>query len=360
MHTLIWVSRLAAAEKINETLRRRGCNLMSDGRPIIGLSCIEVADLVLNIEPKALIIPAHAWTPWFSVYGGMSGFDSLDEAFGKFAKNIYAVETGLSSNPAMNWRIKELDRRTILSFSDAHSGPKLGREATVFKGKKEEGRRKREEEAQQFTYDDIYGAIAEASLGKNDGNLEIGYTVEFYPEEGKYHYSGHRNCGVSFGPEETITNKGVCPVCGRSLTQGVMQRVEELACRTEKDLQISDLNSDLRMIGSKTFPQRSPFAMLVPLLEIIAEAIGSPVSSPKTMLVYENLVGSLGGEFWVLLNASLDEIGKIGGERVAEGVGKVRKGEIEIKPGYDGVFGKVKIWREEEKVSDKKEQLALF
>ena len=362
VHTLIWVPRLAAAEKINEALRRRGCNLMSDGRPIIGLSCIEVADLVLNIEPKALIVAAHAWTPWFSVYGGMSGFDSLDEAFGKFSKNVYAVETGLSSNPAMNWRIKELDNRTILSFSDAHSGPKLGREATVFRRTKAEGRRPKE-----ISYDDVYGAIAEQSLGKNEGNLEIGYTVEFYPEEGKYHYSGHRNCGVSFGPKETVINKGICPVCGRSLIQGVMQRVEELAGRPESDLQISDiryqisdLNSDLRMIGSKAFPNRPPFAMLVPLLEIISEAIGSPVSSPKTILIYDRLVQELEGEFAVLLKSSIGEIARIGGERVAEGVDKVRKGEIEIKPGYDGVFGKVKIWKEEALEKDNKEQLTLF
>ena len=366
VHTLIWVPRLAAAEKINEALRRRGCNLMSDGRPIIGLSCIEVADLVLNIESKALIIPAHCWTPWYSVFGGMSGFDSLDEAFGKFSKNVYAVETGLSSNPAMNWRIKELDNRAILSFSDAHSGPKLGRETTVFQTRNNE-QKTMSNDKQILTYDDIYGAIAEQSLGKNEGNLEIGYTVEFYPEEGKYHYSGHRNCGVSFGPKETVINKGICPVCGRSLIQGVMQRVEELASRPESDLQISDiryqisdLNSDLRMIGSKAFPNRPPFAMLVPLLEIISEAIGSPVSSPKTILIYDRLVQELEGEFAVLLKSSIGEIARIGGERVAEGVDKVRKGEIEIKPGYDGVFGKVKIWKEEALEKDNKEQLTLF
>ncbi len=361
VHTLVWVPSLAAAEKINQALRRRGCNLMADGRPIIGLSCIEVADLVLNIEPKALIIPAHAWTPWFSVFGGMSGFDSLEEAFGKFAKNVYAVETGLSSNPAMNWRIKELDNRSILSFSDAHSGPKLGREATVF-------------ELNKLSYNEIREAIIgkwEVGSGKLDNEMRfaphISYTIEFYPEEGKYHYSGHRNCGVSFGPEETAKNKGICPVCGRSLTQGVMQRVEELASRSENDLQISNfkfqisnINSDIRMTRSKVFPKRPPFAMLVPLLEIIAESIGSPVSSPKVLLVYQNLITAFGGEFAVLLSTSIDEIKRIGGERVAEGISKVRLGEIEINPGYDGVFGKVKIWKEEVSAKDDEEQLTLF
>ncbi len=186
IHTLIWVSKIETADKINKELIRAGCNLIADGRPIIGLSSIQVAELVFSIDPTALIIPAHAWTPWFSLYGSESGFDSIDECFGKFAKDIYAIETGLSSDPAMNWRIKELDSRNVVSFSDAHSGPKVGREATVF-------------ELEELSYKAIREAITVQGKGAN----KITYTVEFYPEEGKYHYTGHRNCNVKQTPVET-------------------------------------------------------------------------------------------------------------------------------------------------------------
>lgn len=336
VHTLIWVPTIASAEKINKEMTKRGCNLLSDGRPIIGLTSIQVAELVLSLEPKALIIPAHAWTPHFSVYGSASGFDSLDEAFGPYAKNIYAVETGLSSNPAMNWRIKELDNRAILSFSDAHSGPKLGREATVF-------------DIQKLSYDEIYQAIR---TQKN-----IAYTIEFYPEEGKYHYTGHRACHIRLEPGETKVKGTTCPVCGKPLTQGVMQRVEELAGRSEADLALETKDGK---IYSRTFPNRPPFVMLVPLQEIISEAIGSPVGSPKTTMLYDRLVAELAGEFAVLLTAAIPDIGRVGGERLAEAVDKVRRGDIVIEPGYDGVFGEVKIWGEGMARDMSKEQLVMF
>ncbi|MBI5356756.1 DNA helicase UvrD [Candidatus Collierbacteria bacterium] len=356
VHVLIWVPSISSAEKIIEAMNRRGCKLGSDGRPIIGMTLIQISELVLSIEPKALLIPAHAWTPWFSVYGSLGGFDTIEEAFGPFSKNIYAVETGLSSNPSMNWRIKELDNRAILSFSDAHSGPKIGREATVFQTRNNE----QKTENNEITYDDVYGAIAEASLGKNDGNLEIGYTLEFYPEEGKYHYTGHRACGVKYNPQETIQKGIVCPVCHRNLTQGVMQRVEELAGRTEDSLRLSVNN---QMISSKTFPNKPPFAMLVPLQEIIAEAIGSPVQSTKTQSLYLSLVEKLGGEFEVLLRTKYSEIAGLSNGKIAEGIMKVRSGDIVIDPGFDGVFGVVKIWKEEGKdpmAEASKEQLSLF
>ena len=250
IHILVWVPTLVAAEKINHEMTKRGCNLMSDGRPIIGLSAIQIAELVLSIEPKALIIPAHAWTPWFSLYGSMSGFDSIDEAFGPYAKNIYAVETGLSSNPSMNWRIKELDGRSIVSFSDAHSGPKIGREATVF-------------ELPQLNYENICQAISQntqnirkpenqtirnsevpihrqTELSESSGP-HIAYTIEFYPEEGKYHWSGHRACNIRRSPDDTKKNGEMCPVCGKPMTQGVEQRVGELASRSEAELQVSSI-----------------------------------------------------------------------------------------------------------------------
>ena len=341
VHTLIWVPTLDSARKINAEFTKRGCNLMSDGRPIIGLSSIHVAELVLSIEPRALIICAHAWTPWFSVYGSLGGFDSLDEAFGSFAKNIYAVETGLSSNPAMNWRIKELDNRTILSFSDAHSGPKLGREATVF-------------DLPELSYDAIYQAIKT--------NSHIAYTLEFYPEEGKYHYTGHRTCGIRWSPQETKQKGKTCPVCGKPLTIGVMHRVEDLAGRSEEDLELETvfLNGLLaKATRSKAFPNRPAFVMLVPLQEIIAEAIGSPVASPKVQTPYFRLTDQLRGEFSVLLSSQLGDLANIAGQRVAQGIDRVRRGNITIDPGYDGVFGTVKIWDEGE---DRlvKEQLSLL
>ncbi|MBI4065377.1 hypothetical protein HY409_03340 [Candidatus Gottesmanbacteria bacterium] len=418
VHTLIWVPSLESARKISQEMTKRGCNLMSDGRPIVGLSCIHIAELVLSIEPKALIIPAHAWTSWFSVYGSLGGFDSLEEAFGPFAKHIYAVETGLSSNPAMNWRIKELDHRSIVSFSDAHSGPKLGREATVF-------------EVEELNYNCIYQAIKEGSLGEtffgdarqrknvtsknsssslnetpppmenqnlgNDQgrgfsapqnahssrlstqshnsqrtthNSHIAYTIEFYPEEGKYHWSGHRSCGIRWGPDESKTKGTTCPVCGKPLTQGVEQRVGELAGRSEEELklsvvsrQLSDNGAVVQMTQSKAFPSRPPFVMLVPLQEIIAECIGSPVASPKVQTSYHHLTDELGGEFKVLLEASLPEITRVAGKRIAAGVDKVRRGDLVIDPGYDGVFGVVRLWKEDEEkplLDASKEQLSMF
>lgn len=285
----------------------------------------------------------NCWTPWFSVYGSLGGFDSLEEAFGKFAKHIYAVETGLSSNPAMNWRIKELDNRAILSFSDAHSGPKLGREATVF-------------DLNEFSYDAIYSALTHQLINAS----RISYTIEFYPEEGKYHWSGHRACGIRWGPKETAKNGSSCPVCGKPLTQGVEQRVSELAGRSEESLKLS---RDGMMTKSLAFPNRPPFVMLVPLQEIISECIGSPVASPKVQGPYSALTDALGGEFNVLLHSSIDEITKSAGERVAQGIDKVRRGDLVIDPGYDGVFGVVRLWREGEDkplLDGSREQLSIF
>ena len=349
VHTLIWVPSLDAAAKISREMTKRGCNLLSDGRPIIGLTCIQIAELVFSIEPKALIIPAHAWTPWFSTFGSMSGFDSIKDAFGPYADQIYAVETGLSSNPSMNWRIKELDNRSIVSFSDAHSGVKLGREATVF-------------ELEDISYQSIYDAIcAPRSLSS------IAYTIEFYPEEGKYHYSGHRACGIRYSPEESKEKGTMCPVCGKTLIQGVEQRVGELAGRTTDSLKLSVVSHQLsvdkstRVIGSKKFPKRPPFVMMVPLMEIISEVIGSPVTSPKVERVYTKLLHDVGSEFHILLHASLSDIEKSAGSMIATGVDRVRKGDIFIDPGFDGVFGVVKIWKKNEEglVSRAREQLSL-
>jgi PHP family Zn ribbon phosphoesterase len=352
VHTLIWVPSIASARKISQEMTKRGCNLLSDGRPIIPLSTIHVAELVFSVEPKALVFPAHVWTPWFSTYGSMSGFQSIEEAYGEFAKHVYAVETGLSSNPAMNWQIKELDSRSIVSFSDAHSGPKMGREATVF-------------DLTELSYDTVYRAI---SGGFRDD--KIAYTIEFYPEEGKYHFSGHRSCNIRWGPADTKKNGTTCPVCGKGLTQGVVQRVEELSGRSEGDLRLTVTQSPLiekgpniAMTKSNAFPDRPPFTMLVPLQEIISECIGSPVVGRKTQTQYQVLTEHFGSEFAVLLHSSKENIAAVAGEKIAMGIEKVRTGDIVVDPGYDGVFGVVKIWQDGEAeglVDKSKEQLGLF
>lgn len=348
IHILVWVPSVASAEKINSLLLKRGANLSSDGRPIIGLTSQELTDIVLTAEPNALIIPAHAWTPHFSVFGSESGFDSLEECFGPYTKYIYAIETGLSSDPAMNWRIKELDTRSIVSFSDAHSGAKLGREATVF-------------EISDLNYLSIYKAIT--SNQQLVTSNQIAYTVEFYPEEGKYHYTGHRACNIKHSPAETKKFGTTCPTCGKKLTIGVMHRVENIAGRSHEDLRVAKRSlpeTQVSGIYSTALAYRPPYVMLVPLHEILAEALGSTPASQKVAAAYTKLTDHFAGEFNVLLCASITDIQKIAGERVGEGIGKVRAGEITIDPGFDGLFGKVKIWGEKEKLQNTKEQLGLF
>jgi uncharacterized protein (TIGR00375 family) len=362
VHTLVFAPDFEVAEKINRELLKRGCNLSSDGRPIIGLSLVELSELVFSVSKRCMIIPAHVWTPWFSMYGSKSGFDSIEECFGEYKDRIYAVETGLSSDPAMNWRIGELERRAIISFSDAHSGAKLGREATVFQFKKQETRSKK----QKFNYNDVYWAIAERFLGRNEGNLKISYTIEFYPEEGKYHFTGHRKCGVVQSPEDTKKQGATCHVCGRPLTVGVMHRVEELASKpstnkqTDKPIEPIQKKSKTGVVGyyhpvDKTRP---PYVMLVPLLEVLSEVYNVGVSTNKVANEYKNLIGNLESEFAVLLKIPLEKLRSVGGERLAEAVKKVREGKISICPGYDGVFGEVKIWGGESE--GKREQMSLF
>lgn len=352
IHTLIWAPDFATVDKINAELVKRGCNLMSDGRPIIGLTSIQLAEVVFAISDKCLVIPAHVWTPWFSLYGSMSGFDTINDAFGSYADSIYAIETGLSSDPAMNWRIKELDNRSILSFSDAHSGPKLGREATVF-------------DLEEVSFKAISDAVKKPKDGNQTKN-KVDYTIEFHPEEGKYHFTGHRACNVRQTPVETKKLGTICPTCGRPLTVGVMHRVEELAGRSEEELKLNKkeiTGTKVTGVYSETYPNRPPYTMLVPLQEILSESLGLPVGSVKVQTEYERLCDYFKGEFELLLNAGLNEISKAAGERTAEGIDKVRRSDIVVDPGYDGVFGVVKIWNngEEKKlVDEEKKQMSLF
>jgi uncharacterized protein (TIGR00375 family) len=307
IHCLLFFPEIKSVEEFNSELGKSS-NLSADGRPIIGLSAKELLELSLSINEKAILIPAHAWTPWFSLYGSNSGFDSIDECFGDLSKYIYAVETGLSSDPAMNWRTKDLDNRSIVSFSDAHSTPKMGRELTI------------------FDTDLSYAGILKA-LKKE----KISMTVEFFPEEGKYHFTGHRSCGIRHSPRETAKLGIMCPKCAKRLTVGVMHRVDQLA-------------EGSRPEGYKP-GGRPPYKMMVPLQEIVAEVLGSSVSSEKVRGEYMSLVKELGSEMSVLLKAKLPDIEKVASSRrMAEAVDKVRRGDIKVDPGFDGVYGTVKIW----------------
>ncbi len=358
VHTLVFSPSFSVAENINTELVKRGCNLSSDGRPIVGLSAQAIAEIALSMSDRCLVIPAHAWTPWFSLYGSKSGFDSVEECFGEYAKYVYAVETGLSSDPAMNWRIDDLSSRAIVSFSDAHSGAKLGREATVFQVKNEPTNDQLS--MINFSYNDIYWAIAERFLGKNEGSLKISHTIEFHPEEGKYHYTGHRKCQVIQSPEETRRKGTTCHVCGRSLTVGVMSRVEELARSTVEPLKKVGKHGVVSYIhpNDKTRPG---YVMLVPLLEILSEVYQVGVGSKKVKGAYDHLIAQLSSEFHVLLQADLGDISRVGGERLAEAIEKNRTDTISIQPGYDGVFGTVKMWPSLAQATEARdEQISLF
>lgn len=339
VHNLVFMPDFASAEVFQKALLSRKATLGSDGRPIVGTSSKDLLSLALQANEKAIFVPSHIWTPWFGVFGSESGYDSLEECFEDLTEYIYGIETGLSSDPAMNWRISELDNRSIISFSDAHSLPNLGREATVVGDGIDEG------------YDGLFGAIKDQ---------KISGTIEFYPEQGKYHYTGHRNCNVKYAPEDTKQKGTICPVCKRGLTVGVMERVEAIAGRSTDDLKLKTENS---VITTEEFPNRPGYRMLVPLHQIIAEVVGTAPTSQKVLNEYKKLTTILGGEIKVLTKVSIDDISKIAGLKVAEGVEKVRKGELVIDPGYDGVYGVVKIWGNEEdqkEVVKEQPQLGLF
>ena len=336
IHNLIFVPSFETAEKFTKALVTRGCNLNADGRPIVGLSSEALLELLLSIDERAFLIPCHVWTPHFGVYGSASGFDSLDEAFGSLSKYIYGIETGLSSDPDMNWQVKELMNRTILSFSDAHSAPKMAREATVM-------------DLKEPTYENVSQAIMRLST-KSQTKNKIVYTLEFYPEEGKYHFSGHRNCKVSVGPDEIRAGGTTCPVCQRRLTEGVLYRVQELSDETligRVQTKENESGAGVKWYTDKMYIQ-PPYVKLVPLLEIVAESLSSTVASQKSKDLYAKLCRELESELHVLLRASIADIEKVGGMNVAQGVTKIREGSLSIEPGYDGEYGKVSIWKEGE------------
>lgn len=343
VHNLVFAPSIEVVEKINKELQARGAKLMSDGRPILGISSKDILKMLLNIDKNIYLIPCHVWTPWFSLYGSKSGFDSINECFGELSEQITAVETGLSSDPIMNWQIKELENRSIVSSSDAHSGPKLGREATVFTCNIKH-------EACNFSYMDIVDAIKQ----KPNSHLKIGYTIEFFPEEGKYHWTGHRGCNVRYNPEEVVKKGVFCPVCHQPLTVGVENRVVKLASKILKkdDLTMIKNSAGLTFVYDKE-KKRVPFVSLVPLLEILMEINnGSPT---KAGLEYERLIMNFGTEFDILMKRSYEEIERAGGNRLKEAIEILRNRRVFVDPGYDGVFGTVKVFGSD--IDEKKENI---
>ena len=311
-HNLVFLSDLNQVKNFNSKLDKIG-NIKSDGRPILGLDARNLLEILLETSDQAFLIPAHIWTPWFSLLGSKSGFDSIDECFEDLTPFIFAVETGLSSDPAMNWRVSALDGLTLVSNSDAHSPLKLGREANLFDT--------------EISYSAIKSAIK-----SGDPERFLG-TLEFFPEEGKYHLDGHRNCDVRSWPNKTRKQGGICSVCGKPLTLGVLYRVEELADRLE---------------GVK--PKKyHPYFHIVPLVEILSEVLKVGPNSKKVMGNYRNLLEKLGSEFDILTTLQRDVIDAAGLPLLGEAITRVRQNKIVLLPGYDGEFGKIKIFKKDER-----------
>ena len=307
VHNVILLPSLEAADAMAQRLEKIG-NIHSDGRPILGLDSHDLLEMMLDVCPEGILIPAHIWTPHFSVLGAKSGFDSVEECFEELAPYMHALETGLSSDPAMNWRISKLDRYQLVSNSDAHSPSKLGREANLLDI--------------DCSYEGLYRAI------QTGEGLEG--TVEFFPEEGKYHFDGHRKCGVSLSPVEAERLGGICPVCGKKLTMGVDHRVEQLADRAE---------GFVKKDGKK-------YESLVPLPEVISACMGYSTASKKVQGCFEQMIQTLGTEFDILRNVPSEDIKSCAGERIAEGIENVRTGNVKRIPGYDGEYGKIELFDE--------------
>jgi uncharacterized protein (TIGR00375 family) len=320
VHNVIMAPSFGVVSEINKALSALG-NLASDGRPILGISCIKLGEILSKISKDIMLVPAHIWTPWFSVFGSNSGFNSLEEAYDKYVVNITALETGLSSDPAMNWRLSKLDKYSLISNSDSHSPSRIGREANVFDC--------------EMSYYDIKKVL------ETKDNKKFLYTIEFFPEEGKYHFDGHRNCDLRLSPAETKKYKGICPRCARPITKGVLNRVEELADRPEGYIPENN-------IGYKS---------MVSLDEIIADVKGVDKKSKAVLKEYMEIIPAFGSEFDILVNATEKELFSKLPEKIADGIKRVREGRLQIEPGYDGEYGVIKIFGAEEK---KNEQMTLF
>jgi uncharacterized protein (TIGR00375 family) len=344
IHLIILMPSLESVARFNDRLSSIG-NIYSDGRPIMGLSAYDLTKIVLDIDKRGEIILAHAWTPWFSIFGSKSGYDSIKECFRDYTSQILAVETGLSSDPPMNWRVKELDDFALISNGDSHSLNNIMREANVFKIP----------DKASLSYDLLVKMLRQASpkareQGIDESQPHLAYTIEFYPEEGKYHWSGHRNCNYKtdhqnqkvLRPTGAGDQTQICPICKRPITLGVMYRVNQLADRPR---------------GGK--PRNPvPYKSLVQLTQIIAESLGVGENTQTVQREYQGLIQEFGSELKILEEVSpADLTGKVE-EKIIQGIEKVRKGEIDIDPGYDGEFGKVKVFGEEP--GKKPAQASLF
>lgn len=305
VHNVILLPGLEAAEKLSQKLETIG-NLHSDGRPILGLDCRELLEIMLDVCPEGILIPAHIWTPHFSLFGAFSGFDSIEECFEDLTPYIHALETGLSSDPSMNWRWSALDRFQLVSNSDAHSPAKLGREATLLDI--------------SLSYQSLYDAV---QYGKG-----LTGTIEFFPEEGKYHYDGHRKCQICLSPKEAEKYEGKCPVCGKKLTVGVDHRICQLADRED------GIQKD----------NRPSYESLVPLLEVIGGSMGYSVASKRVQRQYENMLKKFGSEFEILREIPIEDIRMAGYEKEAEGIRRMRTGQVEKYPGFDGEYGTIRLF----------------
>ena len=307
IHLVLLFPDFDTVDRVARKLESLGGNLTADGRPTFGLSVVDMLDLLFSVNEEVLVIPAHAWTPWFSLFGSRSGFDSPEEALGPFLEKVPAIETGLSSDPPMNWRVSALDRFVLVSNSDAHSPDKIGREANVF--------------SEPVDFYELRRILFD-----HDRQRFL-FTIEFFPEEGKYHYDGHRSCGVRFHPRETRQHRGLCPVCGRPLTVGVLYRVEQLADRPEGYIP----------------PGAIPYRHLVPLKEILADVLGVGPNTKKVAQVYETALRHLGPELEILLRVPEADLERWLGPKVARAIVQVRRGEVQVEPGYDGVYGTVRV-----------------
>lgn len=306
LHNLVIVPSFAAASKVNARLSEIG-NLQADGRPILGMDSKDLLQITLDSDPESVFIPAHIWTPWFAMFGSKSGFDSIEEAFEDLALHVHAIETGLSSDPAMNWRLSQLDRVTLVSNSDAHSPAKLGREANVVNC--------------PLSYTEVMGAVT-------TGDKRFVGTIEFFPEEGKYHYDGHRDCNIRYTPEASKKVKNICPVCGKPLTLGVDHRVTALADRPE---------------GYQP-KKHKHVEYIIPLVEMIAQIKGVKSANSKAVkTTYEQMLAAIDDEFSMLRTVEISKIRRAGFPQIATAIDQMRKGNVTREPGYDGVFGTIRV-----------------